>query len=53
MFSLVGNVARQSPQRQADSSRYNQQDAGDCDQEPETKKRFTEFIHLQPSVKLP
>jgi len=46
MFSLVGNVARQSPQRQADASRKQQQDADECDQEPETKKRFTEFICL-------
>src|ERR1035437_9377891 len=45
MFSLVGNVARQSPQRQADASRNNQQGSGDSEQKPETKKRFTEFIH--------
>jgi hypothetical protein len=52
MFSLVGNVARQSPQRQADSSRKQQQGSDDSEQEPETKKRFTEFIHLQPFANL-
>jgi hypothetical protein len=52
MFSLVDNVARQSLQRQADSSRQQQQGSDDSEQEPETKKRFTEFNHLQPFANL-
>ncbi len=52
IFTLVDNVARQSPQRQADTSRNNQQSADDCNQDPKSKKRFTKFIHLQPSINL-